>query len=127
MRSRTTTCPPASTMQHEMAMPALRASSMAVAIILLAPSWVRRLVSAMYMAFPVLRDAKFCVMRHPSSRRGRNLRQKQRAPFPVGNGAHVAVTRQGRSRFLHALLDEEPAVVARQALLLHFPAAGLEL
>ena len=39
MRSSTITWPPASTMQHEIAILALRASSMAVAIIFLAPSW----------------------------------------------------------------------------------------
>ena len=52
MRSSTTTWPPASTMQHEIAILASRAFSMAVAIILRAPSWVRRLASAMYMKFP---------------------------------------------------------------------------
>ena len=49
MRSRMTTWPPASTMQHEIAILASRALSMAAAIILRAPSWVRRLASAIYM------------------------------------------------------------------------------
>jgi len=52
IRSSTMTWPPASTMQHEIAILALRAFSMAVAIILRAPSWVRRLASAMYMEVP---------------------------------------------------------------------------
>src|SRR3954452_22583211 len=49
MRSSTMRCPPASAIAIAIAMPALRASRMAVATMCLAPSWVRRLASAIYM------------------------------------------------------------------------------
>src|SRR4051812_22023641 len=49
MRSSTIRCPPASAIAIAIAMPALRASRMAVETMCLAPSWVRRLASAIYM------------------------------------------------------------------------------
>src|SRR5439155_11144300 len=50
MRSSAIRWPPASAMAHAIAMPASRAWAMAVVIICLAPAWVRRLLSATYMA-----------------------------------------------------------------------------
>ena len=54
MRSTMMICPPASVIAQEIAIPASRALSMAVAIIFFAPSWVRRLVSAMNIEWPMV-------------------------------------------------------------------------
>src|SRR3954463_11670394 len=57
MRSSTIRWPPASAIATAMAMPASRALATAVAAMVLAPSWVRRLLSATYIGLAPARDA----------------------------------------------------------------------